>query len=199
MPRKITKEVYLFNELSEEAKKKAIENNRDWNVSIFDWWDGVTDMWVRILADVGFPNAKIWFSGFGSQGDGACFDADVDEGVFTQLMMCETSQTGMEQLRLANLAFHKGFLDLSITQVGHRYVHEGTRAIDWNINTYSDVIDSKLEEVIGEIEDLRRGLCQEIYRDLEREYEYLTSDDVVAESLEVNEVEFEEDGSDARF
>jgi hypothetical protein len=41
---------------------------------------------------------------------------------------------------------------------------------------------------------MRLDLSQEIYKSLESEYDYLTSDEIIAESLIINEYEFTEDG-----
>jgi len=41
-----------------------------------DWWDYIYEMWGKALTQIGFDEAKISFSGFWSQGDGASFTCD---------------------------------------------------------------------------------------------------------------------------
>lgn len=43
-----------------------------------DWAEYSREMWVEVLESVGFDNAEVFFSGFWSQGDGACFTADIN-------------------------------------------------------------------------------------------------------------------------
>ena len=82
--------VYDFTELSDAARDKA----RAWfretiDTNDHDWWDSVYDDFERICPILGVTLATravrlmgggarqkpcIWFSGFWSQGDGACFE-----------------------------------------------------------------------------------------------------------------------------
>ena len=77
-----TTTLYQFDELSDDAKEKA----RYWYRSgalDYEWWDAVYDDAVQCAALLGIDVATrgdrrtqpaIFFSGFNSQGDGACFD-----------------------------------------------------------------------------------------------------------------------------
>jgi hypothetical protein len=86
MPKTITKTVYSFQELLDLAKEgkvqqKALERARSWlqeAATDFDWYSCVVDFWKEVLNQIGFEDAKISFSGFSSQGDGASFTATVD-------------------------------------------------------------------------------------------------------------------------
>ena len=88
MPEVICTTVYQFPELSDAAKEKA----RSWYRELGphdDWWDAVYEDFERVCEILGIrlkttpvrlmgggTRAKpcIWFSGFWSQGDGACFE-----------------------------------------------------------------------------------------------------------------------------
>ena len=81
MPEVICTTVYLFPELSDAAK----ENARSWYRELGphdDWWDAVYEDFERICDILGVrlmgggtrQKPCIWFSGFWSQGDGACFE-----------------------------------------------------------------------------------------------------------------------------
>ena len=88
MPEIICTTVYQFPELSDAAKEKA----RSWYRELGphdDWWDAVYEDFERVCEILGIrlkttpvrlmgggTRAKpcIWFSGFWSQGDGACFE-----------------------------------------------------------------------------------------------------------------------------
>ncbi len=61
------------------------------------------------------------------------------------------------------------------------YSHERTVSIDF-------------EYLENEIEDWRIEKCQEIYRALEEEYDYLTSEEQIEERLIANDYDFDEEG-----
>ena len=84
-----TTTVYFFDELSDEAKQAAIDSNRSWIVQDFDWWDSSFEMFAEAAELFGLDirqarksfvggghryDHTIFFSGFSSQGDGACFE-----------------------------------------------------------------------------------------------------------------------------
>lgn len=88
MPEVICTTVYRFPELSDAARAKA----RSWYRELWphvDWWDAVYEDFERICEILGIrlkttsvrlmgggmgQRLCIWFSGFWSQGDGACFE-----------------------------------------------------------------------------------------------------------------------------
>ena len=57
----------------------------------------------------------------------------------------------------------------------------------WNGKAVSDDDEESLKQ-------LMRDFADWIYSSLEKEYDYLTSDEAIAESLRANEIEFTEDG-----
>ncbi len=61
-----------YDELSEKAKRKAVEWMQESNGEHFDG-DFVIDEWKNLLGGLGFTSIEIYWSGFCSQGDGACF------------------------------------------------------------------------------------------------------------------------------
>ncbi|MDB5142964.1 MAG: hypothetical protein JWQ66_1677 [Mucilaginibacter sp.] len=72
-------QLYEFEELSAEAKEKAVREHRDFNL-IPRWWDFVYDDFVTLCSYLGITVDKdtMSFDGFYSQGDGSGFNADVD-------------------------------------------------------------------------------------------------------------------------
>lgn len=82
-------------------------------------------------------------------------------------------------------------LHATIRQRG-RYCHEHSMAIEVERDspTWQPATDGAEDTVIEALRDLARWL----YRQLEREYEYLTSDAAVDEAIAVNEWTFTEAG-----
>jgi hypothetical protein len=97
MPKKITKTLYSYQELQKLAKKgkvtatvldKARQKLADWATED-EWYDTTISDWETALSQVGFENAKIQFSGFWCQGDGASFTANIDLEKLTDFLMGE--------------------------------------------------------------------------------------------------------------
>ena len=204
-----TTTVYKFDELSDEAKQTAIDSNRSWNVQDFEWWDSSFESFAdaaelfgldirqtrKSLMDGTFRrDPAIYFSGFSSQGDGACFD-----GYYTHkkgaLKATKQAFPGDSELlcivRDLQTLQQRNFYQLTATTKhrGH-YNHSGCMDITVDRADGKAVSDDDEES----LKQLLRNFADWIYSSLEKEYDYLTSDEAIAESLRVNEVEFTEDG-----
>ena len=70
----IETKVYSFDELSKEAKEKALEELRYINVDYENWADDTIEQIKRIGSYLGIEIDQVLYSGFSSQGDGACFE-----------------------------------------------------------------------------------------------------------------------------
>ena len=62
-----------YNELDDSAKEEAREWMRECVNSDNYWSESVIEDWKQILDYLGFYDIDIFWSGFWSQGDGACF------------------------------------------------------------------------------------------------------------------------------
>lgn len=72
--RTIEKEVFTFEELTEDAKEKAREWWRNCENENSSFAEYVIDDCKEIASLFGLEIDKIYYSGFYSQGDGACFE-----------------------------------------------------------------------------------------------------------------------------
>lgn len=211
MPRTYTSThtVYTFDELDERAKERA----RDWfrqGAFDYEWWDGVYEDAKTCLALAGFTVERIYFSGFSSQGDGACFEgswrATAAQPVKAMKAHApkdkELHRIAAEMRAIAKLRPSAG---MSVKQRGH-YNHEGCTdfSVDAEGPEFSDdvrrttaewdalrVRDAEIEE---RIEDVSRDAMRWIYRALEAEYDYLNSNESVDEMIRANEYEFTSEG-----
>lgn len=174
--RTIRTKVFKFNELTEDAKQKAIEYMNDINVDE-GWHEPVTDEEESKLYELGFNYPKIMFSGFASQGDGACFTCSSID--FYKFMNGKYRDYAME-------------LSCSIT---HSYKHYFSTSTMVNLDIDMDGIgDEKLQAIERDVENEREKIGNEIYKRLEAEYEYLTSNEAVSDTLKEIEYEFTADG-----
>ncbi len=191
MTKQVLKTVYEL----EEVKEKAIEKNRFINVDFDDWSDFIIEEWQEKLKNIGFCNPKIYYSGFCSQGDGSCFDND-SYHIDLDLLLNHVDLTDEEKARLYDL---KSELEIKIEVINHHYNHENTRKI-YILHYIDNKDDEELIEKFEELlEELRIELCKEIYVDLEDEYNYLTSDKAILETLQANSYYFESNGDIANI
>lgn len=174
-----------FKDLPKEIQENLIEKNRDINI-FEDWWETEIDFWKKKLDRIGFENADIHFSGFWSQGDGACFDATIN------LKKIINKYWGdIASIFFPNMKLIKNEIDCIypyIEKLDNRYYHENTRKVvlEWQGEDISEEENDKLDRLEEFIEGIRYKMCKQIYKSLEKEYEYLTSDEAVTDALESN-------------
>lgn len=182
--------VYKFTELPPEAKEKAIEHCRNFNVDQ-DWHEFTFEGWCELLESYGFSGATIYFSGFWSQGDGACFDCK-----YIDLPQAFNAFAAENPVKHKNwiLDYIDSYCSARIITVNHHYSHEKTRRIESSIDRDLPRLNATVEKFFNWIEEKRLELCRKIYKSLEEDYNYLTSDESIIEAIEANEYEFTSEG-----
>lgn len=193
----ITKEIFTFDELGDSAKENAREWYRQCNLD-YEWWDSVYDDFDQICEILGVSVREKYFTGFWSQGDGACFFGSYSYAKGCAKRIREYAPNDKELHRIADelvkLQSHHFYqLNATISRYygAGSYEHSGTMSVDTSHNWHNELDDS----VIEDMRDLLRDLADWFYRQLEREYEYLQSDEVVDENIEANGYEFTEEGN----
>ena len=187
---------YSFNELSDEAKQVAFNNNSDINVDHWDWYDSTKYDFHTILELVGFYNIDSNFSGFYSQGDGASFSANYryKKGCLKAVKQHAPNDVALHSIIEGIISHQKNngyLLSCEVSKRGN-YSHSNTMRFNWYKN--DDGFDWKNDFIEDDLEQLFRGLADWYYSRLGSEHEYLTSFDAVAEMLEANEIQFLENG-----
>ena len=198
----ITTTVYTFEELSDEAKEKALEFYRDFNTAYWEWWETTLDDQKEQLEKAGINKPAIEFSGFWSQGDGLSFTSkDVNlETLMESSKAAEKYPEFYKELQLGNIDY-----SCYIPRTSHHYSHARTAAFsldtvyptvddEQDYDDLQDIIDRDLQGIIDYLDDWRMDKCHEFYRALENEFNYLTADEALIESFEANEMEFTADG-----
>lgn len=210
MPEVIETTVYRLHELSEAAKEKARAWYREGGFD-YDWYDAVYEDFQQIAEMLGIrfktrtvrfmgggsrQEPHIFFSGFWSQGDGAAFECDYSyrKGAPAGIRSYAPQDTTLHGIADALQAVQRrNFYQLhaEATHRGH-YYHEYCMAIsvERDSPTGQDMSPDAEDIVTEALRDLARWL----YRQLEREYEYLTSDDAVDEAIAANGYTFTETG-----
>lgn len=202
--------VYRLDELSDAAKVKARDWYREGAVD-HDWYEFVYEDFQRICAILGVAlktipvrlygggtrqKSCIWFSGFWSQGDGACFEGQYRyaAGAVRKIRDHAPKDTELHRIAAALQAVQRrNFFQLHAGIVHRdRYYHEYCMAIavERDSPSYQEMTAGAAETVIEALRDLARWL----YRQLEREYDYQTSDAVVDEAILANGYTFTANG-----
>lgn len=169
-----TYNVYKFNELPDDAKAKALENLRDINVDHDGWHDWIIEDWTEKLESLGYNDAKISYTGFYSQGDGASFSCTVN--LEKWLIVKKLKSKYQKALK----EYQTDDVSIKINNQGH-YSHEFMMTID------SDNLSDALEEII--LMDAR-DQARSIYSELKSEYEGAQTDEAVIETIEANDYDF---------
>jgi hypothetical protein len=202
--------VFTFDELSDDAKEKA----RDWYREASqhdDWWDTVFEDADKIAKLLGIEfkqkpvklhggltryDPRIWFSGFSSQGDGACFEAryryakgcaKAVRGYAPQGEWLRQIAGGLQAAQRS--AFYR--LEAETEHSGH-YYHSGCMSVKVWRNPDDRDVSREIEE---EVTQLLRQFADWIYHQLEAEHDYRNSDENVDECIRANDYEFTSAGN----
>jgi len=190
---------YTFNELTDEAK----ENARDWyrvNGLDYEWWDCTIEEYKELGELLGIEIDNIYFSGFASQGDGACFTGAYSyRKGWKKALASETGGELYRKLESIGLGLQaeqeKYFYGItaSINHTGH-YCHENSVTVSVDPGEHVNGYWSDTSDMEDNIADCLRDFMREIYSNLMSEYDYLTSDEAVDDAIIANEWEFTENG-----
>lgn len=181
-------ELFQFRELSPEAQKKALEENNQINVDFWEWDEAVKENAKERLESAGYNSPRIFYSGFSSQGDGACFTTE-------SIDVAQLLKAAKIEKRFPLIAKYPYNITAHISHNAHYYYATST-SVDVQQVDYSDneALALEIEALTAFIEEEREKLGNAIYRELEAEYEYQTGDEAIAETLIANEYEFLESG-----
>ena len=199
--RQKTTDLYQFDELSDAAKEKARDWYREASAGDEFYAESVLDDAKSALKVLGYSVDHIYYSGFSSQGDGACFvgsfyASDYDgKGTNAVQALLIDRPTDKELARCAaeleRILLACPELSASLEHVG-RYHHENS--VRFSVDTGEETNAEQSELVEDAFKEVSRDLMRWIYRALEKEYEYSMADDTVDENMRANEYEFTEDG-----
>lgn len=195
-----TRKLFKFDELPEDTKEKAIDALRYSEVSEYGWWSSCYDDAKMIGALIGIEIDGIYFSGFSSQGDGALFEGSYSyRRGWKKALKSHVGGDGLQELLDIGNALQaiqrKYFYGISAStrQSGH-YNHSGCMEVSCSFEEHNNSYWNDTCEAEDEVRDQLRLFADWIYSMLEKEHDYLTSDDCVKESIESNDYEFTENG-----
>ncbi|HVW99689.1 MAG TPA: hypothetical protein VHA52_04485 [Candidatus Babeliaceae bacterium] len=192
----VSTDVYKFDELSDEAKQVAIQGYREGSQDFDFAAEHILDDFKEIGKIIGIDIDNIYFSGFYSQGDGACFEGDYR---YKKNSVKDITTFAPLDKELQAIAFNlyalqrKNFFQLCafVKHRGH-YYHEMCTEI--TVGTLND--DRYISGDTGdELKDILRDYMRYMYKRLEEANDYVNTDAAIIESIQINEYDFTEDGS----
>lgn len=183
----------MWEQLPEKVQASLIECYR-YTLVDEDWWRNVYDNFEASMEVHGITVSKMYFSGFWSQGDGACFDGGVtDWGLFLM-----SFYQGPVPQHMVDTAIDEG-LHFSCEHSGY-YFHENS--VNYTTSLYLgnpfDADDDPVRHIAwaavnGEygyfitlkdaFKEFFRYHMRRLYRELEAEHDYLVSDETVREYI----------------
>ena len=181
-------------------RTSLIEKHRYINVEYNNWWDCVESDFIEDMKQVGIHVDKIYFSGFWSQGDGACFVGSLDNAL-TYLNHHHVDQFPM----LRKLIEMGGSVWANSDHRG-RYYHSNSVSINaeceafWQcanpkselqeavIQRWDGMVDKEIVDFEAALAEQWRTYMNDLYTKLEEEHDYLTSDDAVWDTLVANDL-----------
>ena len=175
-----------WDKLTDEHRKQLLDRHRDINVHD-EWYEPTFDSFGTDMEAIGVYVDQIYFSGFWSQGDGACFNGRVCDW--------EKFLAAVGKPELADFAMAH---DLSFSWASSgRYCHEHTVEFEGDglavenphDENYDPLRHAAWEAAYGEYGPLHslesdfieflKDKMRDLYCALKEEYEYLTSDEEV--------------------
>jgi hypothetical protein len=208
----ITLKLYSFKELDKAGKEKALTTYRDLNIN-FIWWDDEFEDFIELCSYLGIAVIKdsIKFRGFYSQGDGSAFSAKAD---IPKLQDAIKNQSWKNYAPLQEFPFSPTDIDRRVLALVAKNILPGepqiiNRSRSFNVavdlgiylinesNKDHDNIFEELEKLETWLRDIANVLNKYLYNSLEKQYEFLTSDTAIKESILTNEYLFTADGRSA--
>jgi hypothetical protein len=210
--KRITLKLYSFNQLDKEAKQKALTTYQDLNIG-FDWWEDEFDDFIALCSYIGIAVSKdsIKFRGFYSQGDGSVFSATVD---IPQLVTAIANQSWKDYAPKQEFEFIVPQIDRRVMALVAKGLLPSDPQIIGRSRQYGVITDLGISEVIKDgkthdnifeeldkLEEWLRSVAEilnhYLYKSLENQYDFLTSDTAIKESILTNEYLFTADGRSA--
>ena len=161
-----TTKTWKFEELTDEQQQKAVEENRAFNVEYVEWWESVYyDAEQVFLKLESFDIGRSW----DISGDFVKYAEDTAEKIISEHGdHCDTYATAKEYLH-------------NLSEIDKKYEGKGESMDE----------DGDKEELNA---DFLRDILGDYLNMLSKEYEYLTSEEAIRESLIANDYDIDENG-----
>jgi hypothetical protein len=192
----ITKEItlYRFDELNDDAQEKVVNTlftGNDFSYQAESTIDYYKD---EVFPQHGITATNVWYSGFYSQGDGLCIDGEIDLVKFIK------SRKLGNQFRRVLYYISVGELSgsRSIKGIERDYysrLDDRREYADTKTDRQYDLLQDELAHLFELAQDAINDVTSELYFDLRKYYEYITSLEYAREECAALDYHFTEDGT----
>ena len=190
----------------ESVSERTIDKYRHINVEHNDWWDCTCDMFKEDMKEQGIYVSNTYFSGFCSQGDGACFEGHLDDVP----LFLEKNYKPEDYPMIRKLLDSGGTVKFSVSHSGHYYHENCTRfyieadrlehvvdiPTDFHqqiVEQWESILDKEIVDFEKQSVEIFKNHMRTLYRKLEEEYDHLTGDEAVKETILANDLQEESD------
>lgn len=191
----MTTQTLSFSQLPQKAKDVAVGHYAENLVPDF-WNDAVYEDAKQIASLMGIEIDKIYYSGFSSQGDGACFTGNFS---YKSKALHDVKQYAPLDIELHKIA--KNYTDIqrkAFYKLKGKVVHSGpyyhSNSNDITVE-HSDDIYRDIGDLEKEMKDVLRSFMDWIYRELEDSYNFEISEEAASQYYEDENVNFDEYGN----
>lgn len=176
-----TRELYTFDELSDEAQDKAVEEM--WDINIMHEWynwtrEDAADRWQKKYG-ITFDPKKVYFDF--DRAFWIAFDdiwVSDEKALYRALEMSHGEKLAVTRQDIC-FSFHTS--------------HYGGGRMSTSLD-FTDYRPSTAPDLTVDPNQWFSEICQELLYDLRQEYEYLTSKGEIIETIKINEYEFSAEG-----
>lgn len=187
-----TYQIKTLDEFTAKEQAEIIERHRYINIEDANSLIDYDESYALAIEEKGFKNPEIHYDISGCQGSGACFDSDeLDFNILLKDFKCPHKKW------IINLLNDESNVSIQIKQSSYakHYSHAKTRIIFLffftQFNNYNR-LKNVLEDARNFIEKIYLDTCDELYKALKKDSDYLISDEAVRDTLEVNNYCFNE-------
>ena len=202
--------VYEFHEISDAAKDKARAWFRE-GVGDFDWHDFIFDDFqaicrilgielrtrpVRLMGGGTRQEPCIWFSGFCTQGDGACFEGwyRYENGSGRRIREHAPQDTELHRIAVRLFEIQRDNFFQLRASINHRGRYSHAYSMEISVERDSPVWRHMTVGAEDAVIDALRDLAHWLYRQLEREWNHMMSDEYADAGIAANEYTFTHSG-----
>ena len=177
-----TIKAFKFNELKPEIQEKVLDNFRDINLE-FDFNDN-QDLFISDILDKYGLSAEYMYYDIYSKGSYAYFNnlQIENEDLFYKALDLKKYLTAIK------LIDSEAILDISL------YEKNNLNLSEVSIESETENFEEMETEIYEHINNFLESIDNELLKALREQYEYLTSDEAIKETIEANEYEFNENG-----
>lgn len=189
-----------FKALPESVQQEILDKHRDWDVD-HDWWDHIYEMFKEEMKEKGIRVDEMYFSGFWSQGDGACFEGCIDDlkefieknglkeqyGWLLQLLETDYVRCISVSCRSRGMYCHEHTMEFDNTFELVHYFDPEDGLLYLSAQQEIEEAEERWPDFVDTAKEIFRDHARQLYKYLEEEYDHLTSDEHILEFLHAND------------